>query len=366
MPGRAFTGLEHVWRTDDHGGSRHFLEANGCSIAALDPTRTEPCGDWAEMGANLTSNSFGSSRSGQFVVAIARAPSDTGTLWAATRTGRLFVTKNADESQPGTVVFRRIDTPSTPGRFVSGIAVDPGDPNRAWVSYSGYNAYTPSTTGHVFEVRYDPATYSASFNDLSSNLGDQPITGIAEDGKTCDLYAATDFGVLKLPSGSSAWVDSGTGLPTAAVYGLSLAQSGRVLYAATHGRGAYALSLPSTDSCPPPSPAPTPSSNPTNPTPKPNPGTAKASLKRIGAVKLGHKTTIRGSASADGGVASVTLNFGDGRSRTLKLGQDGAFKVSYRYRKAKTFKVKLSVAGRGGESARTSRNTHVKPKHKKP
>jgi hypothetical protein len=307
------------------------------------------------MGGNLTTNSFGSSRSGQYVVAIARAPSDTGTLWAATRTGRLFVTKDADASQPGSVAFRRIDTPSTPGRFVSGIAVDPNDPNRAWVSYSGYNAYTPTTTGHVFEVRYDPSTQSATFQNLSANIGDQPVTGIAEDGKTCDLYAATDFGVLKLPVGSSTWVDSGTGLPTASVYGLSLSQGGRVLYAATHGRGAYALPLPSTDSCPPPSPTP-------NPTPKPNPGTARASLKRIGTVKLGRKTTIRGSASASGGVDSVRLAFGDGHSRKLKLGQGGTFKASYRYRKAKTFKVKLSVAGRGGESARASRNAHVKPK----
>src|SRR4051794_26091067 len=26
--GRAFTGLEHVWRTDDNGGSQTFLEAH--------------------------------------------------------------------------------------------------------------------------------------------------------------------------------------------------------------------------------------------------------------------------------------------------------------------------------------------------
>jgi hypothetical protein len=31
----------------------------------------------------------------------------------------------------------------------------------------------------------------------------------------------------------------GLGLPTAAVYGLTLSQSANVLYAATHGRGAW-------------------------------------------------------------------------------------------------------------------------------
>ncbi len=38
LPGRAFTGLEHVWRTNDHGGSQASLEANGCSIVELDPS----------------------------------------------------------------------------------------------------------------------------------------------------------------------------------------------------------------------------------------------------------------------------------------------------------------------------------------
>ena len=37
---------------------------------------------------------------------------------------------------------------------------------------------------------------------------------------------------------------AGTGLPNVAVYGLTLAQDANVLYAATHGRGAYALALP--------------------------------------------------------------------------------------------------------------------------
>lgn len=69
------------------------------------------------------------------------------------------------------------------------------------------------------------------------------MTGIALFGATGDVYAATDFGVLRLPSGASHWATAGSGLPTA-VYGLTLSQSGNVLYAATHGRGAWALALP--------------------------------------------------------------------------------------------------------------------------
>ena len=92
------------------------------------------------------------------MVATERAPGDARTLWAGTRVGRVFISKNADDAQPRNVRFTRLDTPSTPGRFVSGIAVDPADPNHAWISYSGYEAYTPGEPGHVFEARYSPAT----------------------------------------------------------------------------------------------------------------------------------------------------------------------------------------------------------------
>ena len=94
------------------------------------------------------------------------------------------------------------------------------------------------------EARFDTHKRTATFADCSYDIGDQPGSGIARDTGTGDLYASTDFGVLRLPSGATAWQQAGTGLPRAAVYGLTLAQNGGMLYAATHGRGAYALSLP--------------------------------------------------------------------------------------------------------------------------
>ncbi len=296
-PGTLFTGLGHVWRTTDNGGDEQELIDNGCLANELDPFRTEPCGDWVPIGGNLTGRAFGTSRAGEYVVAVERAESDASTLWAGTRIGRLFVTSNADDV-PGSVSFHRIDTPQTPGRFISGIAIDPADPNHAWVSYTGYDAYTPDTLGHVFEVRYDPTTHQATFEDRSYNLGDQPITALVTYGETGSLFAGTDFGVLELPAGSTQWVDAGSGLPHAAVYGLTISQAGRVLLAATHGRGAFSLDLP--PATPPPPPAET------SPT---------AKLKRIKPVKLGKRSRIKGRATDDAGVESATLKFGDGKKK---------------------------------------------------
>jgi hypothetical protein len=238
--GRAFIGLEHVWRTDDNGGPRAFLEEH-CSALSRDAST---CGDWKPMGNTLTNGSL-KDRGGEFVVAVQRSATDRGTLWAATRTGRLWVSKDADAANPANVHFQRIDTTATPGRFVSGIVVDPQDGNHAWISYSGYGAYTPGTPQHVIEARFDSrGSHRATFTDRSYDIGDQPITGLARNDANGDLYAATDFGVMRLPAGGTGWLRAGTGLPNVAVYGLTLAQNAHILYAATHGRGAYSLSLP--------------------------------------------------------------------------------------------------------------------------
>ena len=238
--GRAFIGLEHVWRTDDSGGDPAFLEEH-CNALHRD---AGPCGDWEPLGNNLTAGSAINDRGGQYVVAIAQAAGNKATLWAGTRVGRLWVTKEADAANPRNAHFYRVDTAATPGRFVSGIVVDPSDSNHAWISYSGYGAYTPGTPQHVVEARYDPKHHTATFTDRSYDIGDQPITGLARNPSNGDLYAATDFGVLRLPAGATQWVQAGTGLPRVAVYGLTLGQDGSVLYAATHGRGAYVLGLP--------------------------------------------------------------------------------------------------------------------------
>ena len=94
----------------------------------------------------------------------------------------------------------------------------------------------PTQQGHVFEVTYDPGTHTATWMNRDFNLGDEPITDIALDSNTGDLFVSTDFGVNMLKSGTSQWVPAAGSLPPVAVYGLTIDSNARVLYAATHGR----------------------------------------------------------------------------------------------------------------------------------
>ena len=253
--GTIFAGAVSVWRTQDWAGSQVFLEAT-CpefTTSGANPV----CGDFVRIGlngaTNLTVSSAGdyrgTSRSGGNVGAIARAPGDPGTLWVATTPGRVFVSKNADNATPTLVTYTRIDTlaSNSPGRFISGIYVDPANPNHAWFSYSSYSTLDPATPGHVFEVTFNPIGPTATWTNRDGSGGtmfpDFPATGIAADSNG-DLFVSNDWGVLRLPNGSPDWEVAGTALPMVEVTGLNIVPSARLLYASTHGRGAWKLKLP--------------------------------------------------------------------------------------------------------------------------
>src|SRR5438067_6005244 len=115
--GTIFQGSLSVWRTQDWAGNQAFLEAN-CpefTTSGANPA----CGDFVRIGpsgaTNLTGSASptpdfrGTSRAGGNVAAFARTTKDTGTLWVATTTGRVFISKNADAAA-GSVTFTRLDT----------------------------------------------------------------------------------------------------------------------------------------------------------------------------------------------------------------------------------------------------------------
>lgn len=253
VAGTIFVGLTSVWRTQDWGGDQATLEAN---CPEFTTAGNQPgCGDFVKIGNGVPSTQLTSSlwgdRSGGNVAAVARSSTDSSTMWAATTTGRVFFSGNADAAA-ASVVWERLDPlvhTNDPGRFISGITIDPANPNHAWISYSSYSALTPTAPGHVFEVtRTGPSTATWTNLDGSgaSAFPDFPATAIARDSAGAgsgDIYVANDWGVLRLPNGSTSWEAAGSGLPKVEVAGLTIVPSARVLYAATHGRSAWKLKL---------------------------------------------------------------------------------------------------------------------------
>jgi hypothetical protein len=238
-----FAGAANIFRTKTQGlGSMTLAQAQQhCNTWTGD--FAVRCGDWVQIATPSLTASTRGDRAGGAVAAVERTSADTSTAWAATTTGRVFVSKNVAAEPASAVTWDRIDKTTTPNRFVSSIHVDPANGKHAWVSYSGFNANTPTTPGHVFEVTYNPATHSATWVDRSYDLGDQPVTDLVRDDATGDLYASSDFGVMRLAKNATSWTLAGTGMPAVEVAGLTIAPGGRVLYAASHGLSAWKLAL---------------------------------------------------------------------------------------------------------------------------
>src|SRR4029079_15693907 len=65
---------------------------------------------------DLAGTVYGGDRSGGSISWIARDSADHGTLWVATSAGRIFVTHNADATDPDTVTFTRVDSSTSAAR----------------------------------------------------------------------------------------------------------------------------------------------------------------------------------------------------------------------------------------------------------
>jgi hypothetical protein len=226
-----------------------------------------PCID---LPGDLAGAFYGADRAGLVISWVARSSVDHGTVWAATGAGRVFVTHNGDASDPSTVTWHRIDNPSSPNRYVSSIYPDPANAGHAWITYSGFNAATPTTPGHVFSVTEgDPAVSgSGTFENLNvesgtsafptpTNTGDLPVSDIVRDDATHTLYVGTDFGVLAGPNDGHGGWHTMRGMPRYEIMHLEIQPSSRVptcmgagkcdrdLYAATHSQGIWKLDLDS-------------------------------------------------------------------------------------------------------------------------
>jgi hypothetical protein len=267
-PGWMWTGREHVFRSRNYGLNPTFPREDvieHCNVWNGDfdideNGRYEPfvdiCDDWQPLGdpgpgGRLTQTGFGSGRTGGHVAVVERGRNDTSTLWAATSLGRVFVSKNADVSDPAAVQFVRVDSlaANDPPRYPTSIFVDPADANHAWITYSGFNAKTPATPGHIFEMRYVPASggnpasigFTRLDGDSTNGYPDIPAQAIVVSGSS--MYVANDFGVVTSNIGSGTWSNTAAGLPHVTVADLVLVPERGVLYAGTHGQGVWQLKV---------------------------------------------------------------------------------------------------------------------------
>jgi len=189
-----YAGFTNVWKSTNGGAS------------------------WTQLGTVSTSTAY--------VNAIAAAPTTNGQVILASKGGTLYRTTN------GGTNWAQVAGP--PGGIID-IAFHPTNPNKAWITYSGFIATTKV---------YQTTNQGVTWTNISASLPNIPVNCITVDKNGNDaLYIGTDAGVFFKDASMTIWQPFFQGLPKVRVYQLELFYSGNKIRAATFGRGLWESSL---------------------------------------------------------------------------------------------------------------------------
>jgi len=170
--------------------------------------------------------------------ALAFAPSDTScsTYAYATQQGKLaLTTDDGDHWQvlnPGSEL---------PPRAPTALAFAPENADILWVTFSGYDAATPGSPGHVF--RTDNASAASPTWTNVSPPADVPFNAIALHPTDANVaYAGCDLGAWSTSDAGANWVHHGpsVGMPNVPVMALHVGSCRTTAF--TWGRGAFRTS----------------------------------------------------------------------------------------------------------------------------
>lgn len=154
-------------------------------------------------------------------------------IYAGAEDGRVFVSLNRGESW--------LPPAQNPGAVVQAFAIDEREPRRALVSLQRREAgpaLLRTTNGGLI------------WDDMTANLGDPSVYGVAANFESGAIYAATDSGVywtstdLTAMGPATQWRKMGGRLPEAPVFDVKLDALGQTLYAAVYGYGIYTETTP--------------------------------------------------------------------------------------------------------------------------
>ncbi|NNM95253.1 MAG: PKD domain-containing protein [Bacteroidia bacterium] len=191
-----FAGIENVWKSTDQGNTWN------------------PVSNWGQ--------------SGNSILAIAVAPSTDSYIYASNYSS-IYRTSN------GGGAWTNVSSGLPLGMAqITDIAVDPGNPQRVWVTFSGYSS------GNKV---YQSVNAGSTWTNISTGLPNLPANCIVYDktGTGDAMYAGTDMGVYYRDTVNTGgtWVSYNTGLPNVMVTDLQIYAPSHLLNAATYGRGTW-------------------------------------------------------------------------------------------------------------------------------
>lgn len=184
---------------------------------------------WNAISGDLTNGSAG----GGFgtLTTIAVAPTDVDVIYVGTDDSNVWVTDNGGGS------WTNISA-TLPDRWVTRVAVDPGNENLAYATFSGLR--WDENIGYV----YYTDDMGATWTDITGDLPAAPVNALVVDpGLTSRVIVGTDVGCFYCDGRDGNWLLTGTGMPPVPVFDLKTHAPTRTVVAGTHGRSMYSLDL---------------------------------------------------------------------------------------------------------------------------
>jgi hypothetical protein len=194
---RVIVGFKNIYRSTDSGNA------------------------WTRIGPNGIDTDPGGA-----AFALAEAPSDTNVIYAVFDRLRVFVSSNANLGNAAT--WTQVINGYEGVGLISGITVDPTDPNTAYIA-SETNVWKTVNRG----AHWDPVAYA--------NLIYRDV--VVDPANHLQVFVAGTAGVYASLDGGANW-GTYAGIPYGLeVTSLSLNATSRRLAASTYGRGAYVITL---------------------------------------------------------------------------------------------------------------------------
>jgi len=184
---------------------------------------------YRSIDGGLNWNTIGGSVAGGsgMIIGLAYSYSDPNYIYAIKR-NRVFVCSDGN-----TFVNMTSNLPASPS--ISNVTVDPNNPLRAWVTFSGFNSSTK-----VYYTNNGGSTWT----NYSTGIPNVPVNCIVyENGSNDGLYVGTDMGVFYRSASHSSWQFFSNGLPNTIVSDLEIYYATGKLRASTYGRGIWESDL---------------------------------------------------------------------------------------------------------------------------
>ena len=171
------------------------------------------------------------------ITTIAPGPSESGTIYVGTDDGNLQYTHDGGLTWTNAATIT--GDSNLPEAWVNRVEIDPGDPQTAYVAYSGFRS--GDEAAYLLRTRDG----GASWENLTGDLPRAPVNDVNLIGG--DVVVATDVGVFLTRDDGRTWLRVGSGMPLVPVHELRWHAPSRTLFAGTFGRGIYKVDYTAID-----------------------------------------------------------------------------------------------------------------------